>query len=168
METTKDHFKTVTGELSEAFESFKRNNGKTAYKRKDDCPDWITSDLMLQFHQALDDRLPSDWVYETVMHLASSFEERDSIEDIEDDSLHEIVDGQVDVYYSHLTDWLASHNGNLCLVDEACEELGRPDDTSKAIQLGQYMAIERIARAMLEAIGEEIEEREDQEDDETE
>lgn len=156
---TTTHFRTVIEELSEAFECDTRANGESFFRLKDDAPDWIDSHA---FHAAVDDRLPCDWVYEKAAHIADNFTGYDC-EDADElrDHIGEIADGLVDVYNADRLRWLAANLYNAALVDEACDELGGSDaDTFTRIGYGQYMAIERIAYALLDAAAEEAEERE--------
>lgn len=167
--TTK--FEEVAEELSSAFTTQKRDD-KTIYNLKDEFrrskEGWINSDLMLRFHKAIDDRMPDDWIYEVIANGSSSLAEYEDV-DAARDAIHEIADGMVDVYNSDVLRWLADHQMNACLCDEAAEEFGGADnDTIKRAQLGQYLGITRILSEMVEAIEEEAEEREtdEEEDDE--
>jgi len=156
----------IAEELAAAFTSDTRTDGGTFYKLKDDAPQWCLRDndsgesLMLRIHRAVDDRMPDDWIYSAADSIASSLREYESIDDMRD-AVSEIADGQVDVYNADLTKWLASHLFNLSLCDEAAEELG--SDKEKGIigliQLGQFIALERIANALISEIEAEAEKR---------
>lgn len=167
-------FAKVMKEFAEAFVSDKRTDGKTFYKLKDGVkdngvPDWLSGDVgskvMREIHEALDDRLPNDWVYEAVSSLADAFvdygcEDEDSARE----SLHEIADGLVDVYNSDRLQWLADHMNNALVVDEACEELcaDAKMDTFSRIGLGQYHAYDRLGNAVISAIKTEADGRDDE------
>jgi hypothetical protein len=169
-------FAKVMKELADAFVTDKRNDGKTFYKLKDGVndngvPDWLSGDagskVMREIHSALDSRLPDDWVYEAVSSIADAFESNGV--DNEDDAreqAHEIADGLVDVYNSDRLKWLATHLLNVDIVDEACKELGTADDAGiiDRIGVGQYYAYERLANAVIEAVKDEAEGRDEDEE----
>ena len=60
--------------------------------------------------------------------------------------------------------WLAGHRNNAALVDDAAEEYGQADgsDTFARIGVGQYLAIERIGQAVIQAVEDEADGREDE------
>jgi len=164
-------FAKVMKELADAFVSDVRNDGKTFYKLSDDAPAWLQKDagsaVMREIHSVLDDRLPSDWVYEAVSSIADNFVSYDSQdEDSARESTHEIADGLVDVYNADRLRWLADHLLNADLVDEACKELGCDADAGivDRIGIGQYYAYERLAQAVIDAVRDEADTRD--EDDE--
>ena len=160
----------VFAELANSFESDTRTDGTIFYKIKADAPDWVTGGkgdgfkLMQNVHEALDDRLPDDWVYGAAEYIASKFTEY-PVESISEmfDNLHEIVDGYVDVYNSELVKWLASNLNNAALCDEAVEEFGYDKDRGifGMIAAGQYHTLELIGSMLLTAVREEVEARED-------
>jgi hypothetical protein len=143
----------------------------TFYRICDTAPAWIKQDyslgnnLMNRAHEALDDRLPDDWVYEIAAHVAEAFTEYDfdTIDELRD-KVSEIADSEIDVYNSDRLQWLASHLGNADLVDTAVQEFGYDNSTGivGAIGIGQYYAIERIAGALIDAIEAEVEKRDAQ------
>jgi len=150
MKTT-TNVQTVAKELAGAFTSDKRDNGGTFYMFKDDALEWIDeNDVSHNFHRAVDDRLPDDWVYTQAAHAADSLAEYEDIEAMRD-AVSEIADGQVD--NSDRAAWLASHLGNHALCDEAVSEgLCDGKDIDETIGVGQYIAIERICNALIDAI----------------
>lgn len=153
------NFREVASEFSDAFETNKRDDGKQFVTRKDNCADWITTDVIREIHEALDDRLPSDWVYEIIAAAADYCSEYESADDCRDRSF-EFSDGQVDVYNADRLHWLADHLNNAFLCDEAEEELGPSEDTFSRIGYGQYLGIERIYHAVVDQIESEVEQRE--------
>lgn len=168
--TTMNTAQTVARELAEAFTTGTRTEtGETFYKFKSDAPAWIKArdsqgrSLSLRFHQAVDDRLPDDWIYERAYWLAQALCERESIEAMRD-AAHEIVDGDVDIYNADLSAWLASHLGNQSLCDEAVEEMGAGSAGGivGAMQAGQYKAIDAICQCLINEIEEEAESRDDE------
>lgn len=170
-------FAKVMKEFADAFVSDKRNDGKRFYKLKDGVndagsPDWLSGDagskVMREIHEALDDRLPNDWVYEAVSSLADAFVDH-NVEDEDEarEACHEIADGLVDVYNSDRLKWLSDHMNNAALVDEACNEFGAEGkDTFDRIGLGQFYAYERLANAVIDAVQAEADSRPDTDDEE--
>ena len=160
-------FSDVASELSEAFTTTRREaSDKDIYVLKDEykrSSGWVGSDLMMRFHKAIDDRLPDDWIYELIAQGADSLSEYDEADDARE-AVHEIADGMVDVYNSDILRWLADHQMNAYLCDEAAEEYGADHDTIKRAQLGQYLGATRVLYEMIEAIQEEAEEREDEDE----
>lgn len=164
-------FQTVMKEFAAAFVSDKRNDGKRFYKLSDEAPAWLKKDagskVMREIHEALDDRLPNDWVYEAVSSIADAFVDH-NVEDEDEarEATHEIADGLVDVYNSDRLKWLSDHMNNAALVDEACKELGCEGDadTFTRIGLGQYYAYERLANAVIDAVRDEADSRPDPDD----
>ena len=154
-------FAELLKELADAFEQCTRADGETRYyKLKDDCPDWIDSDMMLDVHRALDDRFPDDWVYESAAGIADDLEAYD-VEDADDarERMPDIADSQVDMYYHDQNRWLASHLGNAEFCEEARENgiVGPESTMSERIVAGQYIALERIGIALIEAVESELE-----------
>lgn len=158
-------------EFADAFETGTRTStGDAFYKLKDDAPAWMSMDsathslgVMHEIHCAVDGtdspRLPDDWIYEHAALISGELADAAELwPDEVADRVSEIADGMVDIYNANRTAWLASSLANAELVNEAQAEYGRQDD---AIGLGQYLALERIAYAILElceARAEELEE----------
>ena len=168
-------FETVMKEFAGAFESAKHADSKSTYYRlRDNAPEWLKGDagstVMREIHEALDDRLPDDWVYEAVSSLTDAFvDHRCSDEDEAREACHEIADGLVDVYNSDRIKWLGLHMGNAALVDEACSEFGAEGkDTFDRIGLGQFYAYERLANAVIDAVQAEADSRPEPEDEDEE
>lgn len=161
----KTRFEIVAAEFASAFKTEERSDGSRYTTRKDGCAPWITSDLCREIHEAIDDRLPNDWIYEKIDELAdaiSSYEDADSARD----AVGEMADQAVDIYNSELTAWLASHLGNAALCEEATEEFGMPEGGCmfKQIQMGQYLACDHIAHKIISVIEDEANEREEAEE----
>ena len=156
---TESTFQSVATELAQSFVSDKREDGTTFYKIKDDAPDWL-GEISHKFHEAVDDRFPDDWIYEQAERLAGLIAEKDDADEARD-CTGEWADSGVDVYNADLTKWLASHLANISLCDEAVEEIGvgNAGGIIGMIQSGQYMAIDRIAHALINAIESELESR---------
>ena len=156
-------FQTVLTELAEAFTRDNRADGTAFTKLRDKCPTWLKgSSVMLAIHSAVDDRLPDDWIYESTASIASTMTgySADNAEDMRE-SVHEIADGMVDVYTSARMEWLASNVRNVQLCDDACSELGcEGSNLVSRVGIGQYLALERIASAIIGACDAEADNRE--------
>lgn len=146
------NFKTVMNELSNAFERRSRDNGDRFYTLKDGSPEWMAGTIY-SAHNAIDGRLPDDWIYEAVHSLACNYNTHDDADECRDEE-SEVCDGLVDVYTSALTTWLASHLGNVALCDEAADEFGLEEhnDIDHRIRMGQLLAYQRISGALLECV----------------
>lgn len=57
------------------------------------------------------------------------------------DAISEYADSQIDVYNYDLIEWAKTH---ICEIDEAVDELGKPDSFIGYIQQGQYVYYERM------------------------
>jgi hypothetical protein len=149
--------------LQQAIKDYEEDHNLKFTKLKDDRAEWLKGDnkyrFMRELHEALDDRLPDDWVYQHASLIADRLTEYDDA-DAAREAVAEIADSLVDVYNADRSKWLASHLNNAFLVDEACSELGWPDDIFKAIGYGQYRALENIANKMIELVEAEMENRE--------
>lgn len=173
--TTNTTLQTILTELNDAFVQDKRNDGTVFWKLKEDAAPWLKAEddtgnnFIFRVHDALDDRLPDDWVYEKMAELAQKFTEYDfdSVDELRDNYLSEIIDSLVDVYNMDRARWLASHLNNQALCDEAAEEYNFVEQCtiehglsiSDLMGQGQYLAIDRIAQAMVSEIEAEIEAR---------
>ena len=71
-------------------------------------------------------------------------------------SIHEIVDGSIDVYYHNLRDWVVDNYNYVedAMSEGLCEGV---TDFHKLIQCGQYMYYREQANEAIEEIFEEIE-----------
>lgn len=153
---SKTTFSSVASALYRAFEKAKRDsNGEEFTRLKEGSPQWM-KDAIFAAHEAIDSRLPDDWIYEMVRCLASDLEDRDLDEGSEADSdmLHEIADSQVEIYTSALAQWYADHSGNRDLCEEAVSEGLASESASieDRIKVGQFMAIERILGSLVESL----------------
>ncbi len=154
-------FQITIAEIADAFEKATRTGtSETFYRIKESAPTWLQdSSFMREIHDAIDGRLPDDWIYEHTMHVAQDLDGRndDSADEAsEADSENPIADSLVDTYTSARLEWLAMHLGNLALCDEAVSE-GLVDASASIedrIGAGQYMALQRIVGAVIRAAGE--------------
>ena len=138
-------------QLSRSFESAKRADGEAYTRLKDDCPEWIDSELMHRLHEAVDDRLPDDWIYESSSEIADSLCAYETVDEMYE-AAHEVCDGLVDIMNGDLTRWLASSNLNAFLCDEAEEEFGPAGNMYDRIKYGQFIGLSRIAYALIKEI----------------
>ena len=121
----------------------------------DDRPDWL-QEAVREAHQGT---LPSDWIYAECKAAAEAFDEGvfDDCED--DDSVHEYVDGRVDVYTQALYRWAADFclTETFSVADEEASDMDDPEmsacevDLAKRLSNIQYAAIRHIADTMREA-----------------
>ena len=67
--------------------------------------------------------------------------------------LHEIIDGNIDIYNHPLVQWVAD-SGNHIYVEDYISEFMPPDSTTfyELIQGGQFLWLAEIARELVEAL----------------
>lgn len=165
---TTETIQAVAKELADAFTTDTRNDGTTFHKFADDAPEWITEKnedgayLSHRIHQAIDGRLPDDWVYEHASYIADRLTEFEDIDAMRD-AAYEIAGNLVDVYSSARLKWLASNLNNVALCDEAVEEIGYDKEQGilGMIAAGQLKALEALAMALVTEIENEATRREE-------
>ena len=139
----------MTTNFASHFITKTRENGKTFVTLADDRPDWL-QEAVREAHQGT---LPSDWIYAECKAAAEAFDEGvlDNCED--DDSVHEYVDGRVDVYTQALYQWAADFctTETFSAAEQEAKDMGLPEETEKRIACIQYAAIRHIADTMREA-----------------
>ena len=138
-------------EASEWFETRQRDNGDTFFTLKDGRPDWV-QDLVHAAHG--EDFLPDDyryrWTYGALEFIADA--DGDPLDDV-----GEFADLAVDTYTSERFAWLASNLQRAGYVDEAVEELGRPDGgIVEMIGLGQYAEASEVYGLVCRALDERL------------
>ena len=71
------------------------------------------------------------------------------------DTISEIANFDVDVYYGNLLDWVKNDRESVEYIEESVEEFGQPEkfDFYKLIQQGQYLKNERELYNNLEEFG---------------
>ena len=71
------------------------------------------------------------------------------------DTISEIADSDVDIYYGNLLDWVKNDRESVDYIEEAVQEFGQPEkfDFYKLIQQGQYLKNERQIYDNLEDFG---------------
>lgn len=163
MTTERTTWSEIAAEFARAFEQDARPNGEPFYKIADSAPEWLQDHgVMRRVHESLDDRMPDDWVYETAEAFTRRLGEYE-IEDADDadEIVCEIADSLTDHDYSSLARWLAMNNRNGFLCDEADDECaaGKGATLFDRIHYGQFLAVERIGRAIIAEISAEHERR---------
>lgn len=103
-------------------------------------------ELQESIHNAHQDTLPRDFVYNTYEQILSSLEGFAPIKDIED-IMPEVVDGLVDIYTHNLTQWLAQDINNVGYLTEAIENGAK--DGFQALSMAQYTAIDEVAQCVI-------------------
>lgn len=168
METATDTFRTVAAELAAAFETATRaTSGETFHRIRRDAAPWIAGDgaasIMHAAHVAVDGpdcRLPCDYIYRLAARAAEFIAGHDSA-DAARDSIGEFADSAVDVSIPRLFSWAADHANNRALADEFAADSfdvgaamagGFESGAVAALQGGQYLAAERVAAAMIDAV----------------
>jgi hypothetical protein len=110
---------------------------------RDDAPQWAI-DVVRKAHG---DMMPDDWRYH-VIRAACEYLTEDR-----DDDDHEFADGQVDVYTSDRTAWLASSLDRVAYVVDAAADFGAKADPIDAIAQGQYAEASEILSLTRSALG---------------
>jgi hypothetical protein len=130
-------------DIASNFERKERAQGESYITLKDDHPEWLKDAV----HEAHHDTLPNDWIYEECHAAVEAF---DTGCLLDEDAVHQYVDGRVDTYTRDLYQWAA----DFCLTDTWAEaeadakEMGLPEETEKRIACIQYAAIRHIAETM--------------------
>jgi hypothetical protein len=156
-------FQTVASELANAFETRKRADGEKYTAIREGAPAWLQN-IAYEAHQAVDERMPDDWIYSVTREIASAL--ADCGCETADEASHDGQDCDIaieacDIYTTDLTKWLSSNLANVALCNEAMSE-GLCDglEFSDIIRQGQFIATQRIVGCLLYAIGKECEARE--------
>lgn len=151
-------FQTIATEFYKAFEQRTRTDGAKFYSIRDGSPEWMRT-LVHDVHDALDVG-PNDWCYEHTRMIASNLTD---VEDPDEDTVHEIADGLVDVYTSALTAWASMRLEYAALADEAQTE-GLVAENATYVQLltsAQYIALQRMTDTIVAALKEQADERDE-------
>lgn len=155
-------FKSVPAGAKAALEHFQS-------KKRDDDTRYMTADkkgappawLQNLCHDAHSGMMPDDYRYDMIhnalYHIADADEDATE-DDIRDDS-HEYADGAVSVYHSDRIKWLGSNGLRQSYVDDAVEELGRPEGgISDEIAYGWYAEAEEVFASVLQSLVDLVEE----------
>lgn len=143
------------------FETRYRDDGDRFVALKDGAPDWVECLV----HDAHGSFLPDDWRYESIRsavgHIADSGTESEN--DL-DDAGGEWADSNVDIYTAKRFQWLASNLERQYYCDEAIAEFGEFEDTCSLVGMGQYMESREVWAAVVRALADELEAREEDAD----
>jgi hypothetical protein len=142
---------TLAQELYDAFETKKRDNGNAFVVLKDGSPKWMTE----VSHKVHGDKLPDDTTYEFIERAAGAISDVDEIEDA-------IAEMEPDVYTNALTGWLHARADHIYYLNEALEQYGPFDDGFKLLATAQQLHIQEVARALVAALEEIVEEQEEE------
>jgi len=135
-------------ELYDALEVRKRPDGKKYYCLKNDSPLWM-SDLIRQVHG---DRLPDDYVYETIAETAAILADADPDADV-DELWEALAEGvEADLYTKELTDWLGDSIYNITYLNQVLEDDLGIKDGFQLLAYAQYLFKQEIARAVLDEL----------------
>jgi hypothetical protein len=143
------NFQETTRRAAKQFVQDERNDGSKFVKLVDDS--WVDS---MEFHKAVDDRLPCDWIYgraREFVEILSGY--KCETADDAREYITEVADGMVEIYSSELAKWYANGN-NRGLVEEAKEEGLFQDgaEIDAMISAGQFIAIDRLAHDLINQI----------------
>ena len=123
----------------------------------DEAPEWVKN-LCHTAHK-VDDVMPNDYVYEYIvdaLDLIGEMEGADRLSEFEE-SIFEI---EGDIYNADLLQWVASNLSFSSYVDEAMNEYGAKEHFN-ALQIGNALHKQAIARSVLDSINEQAEEIEE-------
>ncbi len=140
--TTKEDPMTVSDLARVLFRYFVPIRDGAAIGLCDNAPQWAV-DVVRKAHG---DMMPDDWRYHVIRAACEYLSE-----DRDDD--HEFADGQVDVYTSDRTAWLASSLDRVAYVVDAAADYGARPDPIDAIAQGQYAEAEEILDLVRSALG---------------
>ena len=83
------------------------------------------------------------WLYYALSDFTDTLDDNATIEELENLDLMEMTDSSIDVYTNNLTEWLANSVYHQYYVDQAIDEYDCKE-TSKALMVGQGLAIQEI------------------------
>jgi hypothetical protein len=136
-------------DLASSFELATRDNGEKYFRLREGHPQWM-QDVIRAAHG---DMMPDDQRYEMIRDIVGCVNERDPSEWEDSDTAHEICDSLVDVYYSGLTAWLASHIDRIGYCDQAAEDMGAVSgDMNQRLMAGQYTEYQEIYYSVVQSV----------------
>ncbi len=157
-------FKSIMGELADAFVEDTRADGSKFVRLVDGHPEWMRDAV----REAHGDSMPNDRHYEAARDVALHLAEC-NIEESDDDfadydpdvceACSEAAESLTDVYTSHLIAWLHETPGAIDACDEAAEEglVIAESDLKTRIRTGQWRWYERIGQALCAAVVAQVE-----------
>jgi len=152
-------FKSVMGELAEAFMEDTRGDGSKFVRLRDGHPEWMRDAV----RAAHDGSAPNDRHYKAARDVAEYLSGCDfgvSDDDFADydpdvcEACASAAESLTDVYTSHLISWLAETPGALDACDEVAEEgvVAPESDLETRIRSGQWRWYEKIGQALCAAV----------------
>lgn len=120
-------------------------SGKNITIYKDNAP----QELIDAIHEAHGDRLPDDYIYQWFKDILSDLSDYsiETQEDI-DEAMGEIIDSNISVYTSDLTEWLNTNNNNVYYLSEVLDEYGSELDGFQLLSIAQSKAIQEVFDAI--------------------
>ena len=141
--------------LASHFVTKKRGRGPKAptfVSLKDTRPDWLRAAV----YAAHCEDLPNDWIYAECLAACEAIDAGDLGNSVyQEDMIHEYADSRVDIYTRDLYQWAADFclSNTFAGAESSAADMGEADgrDMVDRIKVLQYLAIENIARIMLDA-----------------
>ena len=132
------------------YRNIEDNEEVSYYSLSDNRPESLY-DLVYSLHE---DELPNDWVYQSIVDLLDYIIDYDvdELSDLED-VMGEIIDNMVQLSNYELLSYYLDYPSRLYDIDNAIDEIGRPDNTIESLRLGIYHRLSN----MLYPIGQYIE-----------
>jgi hypothetical protein len=145
-------------DYAQYFEYKTRSNGEGFYCLKDGEEHDKLYELIHDIHRDnFGDCLPNDWVYDKTHSAFGDLSDYSSDDTRDFTELN--LEVEPDIYTADLLEW-AKYPAFRDYIDQANEELGRPDDFDKEISQAQWLALERIYTAVWEFMKKNEKERE--------
>ncbi len=116
---------------------------------KDEHPEWVQN----MVHEAHGAKLPDDYCYSWIEAALQNIVDNG----MDEDSIFERIDNEVDCYTSGLTEWLNSRNDRVFYLTEALEEVGMTDGF-QALSMAQFKEISEVFGSVLQFLNGKAEE----------
>ena len=139
--------------LASHFVTKKRGRGPKAptfVTLRDNAPDWLRAAV----YAAHCEDLPNDWIYSECLAACEAIDAGDlGAGAYPEDTIHGYADSRVDIYTRDLYQWAADFclSGTYAQARENADSRGNSGEVEDSIKFYQYLAIENIARIMLDA-----------------
>lgn len=156
-ETTELTIESLAAEAYSHFTTTKRGE-ETIVVTKDDAPEWVRA-LVHFAHGGQFQFLPDDWRYCAIS---------DALEYLADggdpDDPDVFAEANVDVYTHDLNAWYSSNLNRASYCDQAQEDgmVSEDTDMTRRIAVGQYMELCEVYGLVVQALKEELENREEE------
>jgi hypothetical protein len=135
----------LAGDLYDALETRKRNNGKEFICLKDGSPDWMTEVIST----AHGDAMPDDTIYGIIERAAGALHDAEA-ED-EDAAQEAIYELEPDCYTNDLTAWLHKRVDHVYYLTEVLED-GGCEDGFQLLMAAQSKQIQEIGGQLVSAL----------------